>query len=279
MLKQLSFTLLLGALLSAPLQAEQTKMTSASSDFEWQLDIGNYALYTKSLLKGMDSEINGPLHLHIFVYVNYKRFFIEPGPIQKRISPVAADVAGFRLYETEQLQWALTINHYHLGFTAASSRDPMQLSIPGLEGLDDRKADFAVGIRFQHQAGASLFSVHLLKDQIAHYDFFAELYYGYRFELSNWDLYLSTELTLYRSGLINYYYGVTEAEARPDRPVYQAGSGQRLHLGAIAAYPLSKRWIFELGSGVNLYSSAFTHSPLTRSAPELVSFSSVRYVF
>ncbi|SEA23673.1 MipA/OmpV family protein [Alkalimonas amylolytica] len=251
-----------------------------NAKFEWQLDIGNYAMYSRSLLKGMDSELNGPLNLHIFIYVNYKRFFIEPGPIQKRITPVAADVMGFRLHETEQQQWAFILNHYHLGFTPAHSRDPMQIEIPSLTGLNARKTDLAVGLRFQHQQGPHLLSVSLLKDQKVHYDYFAELYYGYRLELANWDLYLSSELTLYRADLINYYYGVTEAEARPGRPFYQSShGGQRLHFGAIAAYPLSKRWIVELGSGMNWYSSAFTQSPLTRKAPELIGYTSVRYVF
>ena len=62
--------------------------------------------------------------------------------------------------------------------------------------------------------------------------------------------------------LVDYYYGVTAGEARPDRPAYEPGSGLTWSLGLLTAAPLGKRWLLFVGANIDLLPDAIQDSPI-----------------
>ena len=242
--------------------------------FEWQVELGVASYYTNSLLKGMESTYSYPVGPLLNVHLKYWRLFLEPQSyLRSKLSQ--SHIAGFKVYENSDQQLALVVDHHHLGF---GPNDPYW-RIDAHDGLNTRKDDASLGLRYQHQGANTLWSFQINQGIRAHSGTIAQLFYGYRQELRNWDLFFNIEASYFTAEVVNYYYGVSDQESRPGRPSYKASAGQRLHLGMIGAYPLTQRWYTELGTGVNFYSRAFNDSPLTRQRPEFINFATLRYVF
>ncbi|MDX3774599.1 MipA/OmpV family protein [Chromatiaceae bacterium AAb-1] len=255
-----------------PAQAEE------QATFNWQFSIGLGLSHSYNLLPALDSQQNGVPQLQLLFDFEYRNWFAETPSL--RSSQLFGDpTLGYRLNHSDKHNLAVILATYHNGFGPTISTSD-GIPVRKLEGLHNRKTDLMPGLRYQyHAADSQLLSLQLSKDIGAHHGEMLRLFYGFRFEQKNWDLYFNTELSWYSAGLVNYYYGVTSEEARPDRPAYRAGSGWRWHNGVVSVYPLTKQWVMELGTGINWYTRSFTNSPLTRNNPELVSFVLVRYVF
>ena len=65
--------------------------------------------------------------------------------------------------------------------------------------------------------------------------------YRYRFEAGPWSFSPYVSWTWQDDNLTDYYFGVSEAEARPDRPAYSAGESQWLGFGLNTAWQLTNR--------------------------------------
>lgn len=267
---------LLLLLLLASCALPATKADAADADeFNWQLAFGFGVSHGRNLIADFDNRLNGIPQLQIHFDFEYKNWFAETTGV--RSGYVFGDPAlGYRLFSGGNYNLAIIATSYHFGF----GPDNDQIRTRKLEGLDDRSNDLITGLRYQRQLDdKQLFSVQLTKDIIAHHGEILSLFYGHRFEYNNWDLYLNTELSWHSAKLVNYYYGISARESRPERPEYRAGSGWRQHYGVVGVYPLHTKWVMELGAGVNWYSRAHTNSPLTRNKPELQSFVIFRYVY
>lgn len=271
MKKQLSRLLITYFSLIMPVHA-------APADFSWQLGLGMGIGHSYNLIRDFDDEQNKKPQLQIMFVLEYKKLFMEtPGLRAGRLVDDAT--LGYRFYRDDQHEFSLIAASYHDAFgpTVGTAEG---IRTRTLEGLNDRDDDLVLGFRYQYQAtDKQLLSLNLGRDLLAHEGGVASAFYGVRFEQGNWDIYLNSELKWYSEALVDYYYGVTPAESRADRPIYKAGQGWRWHSGVVGVYPLSTRWIFETGVGGNWYSSSFSHSPLTRGNKELVSFGLVRYLF
>jgi len=68
--------------------------------------------------------------------------------------------------------------------------------------------------------------------------------YRYRFEAGPWSFSPFISWAWQSANLSNYYFGVSEAEARPDRPAYMPGETQRLGLGMNTSWHVSNRIVF-----------------------------------
>lgn len=95
-----------------------------------------------------------------------------------------------------------------------------------------------------------------------------ELLVGYRYE--RWwqgRLRLRPYATLaWRDAKLNdYYYGVRQEEATPQRPAYRAGSGFKSEIGMQAAYRLTEQWQVLAGLSVSRAPSAVRSSPVVDS--------------
>lgn len=253
-------------------------LAGEQATLNWQLGVGFGISHGRNVIPEFDSKLNGLPQVHIQFDFEYKNWFAETDGV--RSGYVFGDpTLGYRLLNSDDSNLALIAASYHYGFgPTLSSNDGLRLE--SLEGLNNRKHDLLPGVRYQRQLSDNqLFSVQLSKDIIAHHGELISLFYGYRVEYNNWDLYLNTELSWHSDKLVNYYYGVTAAESSPDRPEYQAGSGWRQHFGMVAVYPLHPKWVVELGAGLNWYSNAHRQSPLTRDDAAWQSFIIFRYVY
>lgn len=264
-------------LVSLSLLSGQTAAEDAKK-FNWQLNVVFGASHGNNLVTAFDSKVNDAPQLQIQFDFEYKNWFAETTSVRSGYV-FGNPTLGYRLLNGDNYNVAIVMASYHLGFgPTVSSRDGLRIG--SLEGLNNREHDLAPGLRYQQQLSENqLFSLQLNKDFKAHHGEMFSVFYGHRFEYSNWDLYLNTELNWHSAKLVNYYYGVTATESKPDRPVYEAGSGWRQHFGLVGVYPLHPKWVMELGSGINWYSKAHTNSPLTRDKPEWQSFVLFRYVY
>lgn len=265
--------LLLGTLINIPVFAEEE-----SAVFNWQFSIGLGISHSRNLIPVLDSQQNGIPQLQLALDFEYKNWFAETPSL--RSGQVYGDsILGYRISSSNRHNLAAIIAGYHEGFgpnRAISDGMPANRQ----EGLRNRKSDLMPGLRYQyHAADNQLFSLQFNKDIDAHHGEILKVFYGFRFEQNNWDLYFNSELTWYSAKLINYYYGVSDTEIKPGRPAYYTGSGWRWHTGLVGVYPLSTNWVAELGTGINWYTREFTDSPLTRNNPEVLSFVLFRYVF
>lgn len=271
-MKKLLSSLLIGCLLmAAPAYA-------APADFSWQLGLGLGINHSYNLIPEFDDEQNKKPQLQLLFALEYKNLFMEtPGLRAGRLVDDAT--LGYRLQRNDLHEFSLVLasNHEAFGPTVGAAEG---IRTRALEGLNDREDDLLLGFRYQYQAtDKQLLSLNWGRDLRTHEGSVASAFYGVRFEKSNWDIYLNSELKWYSASLVDYYYGVTPAESRVGRPVYRADQGWRWHSGVVGVYPLSTRWIFETGVGGNWYSNSFSRSPLTRGNKELVSFGLVRYLF
>lgn len=261
-------------------------LAEEQSAFNWQFGIGLGISHNRNLLPTMDSPRNGIPQLQLLFDFEYKNWFAETPSLRSgqlfgvRSGRLLDDFTlGYRLSNSERQNLAVIVASYHDGFgPSIASGDGIRNS--KLAGLHNRKSDLMPGLRYQlYTTDNQLLSLQLNKSVSAHHGEMLRLFYGFRFEQHNWDLYFNSELSWYSAKLVNYYYGVTAAEVRSQRPRYQSGSGWRWHNGLVGVYPLNQHWVTELGAGINWYTQAFTDSPLTRNNPEVVSFALIRYVF
>jgi outer membrane protein len=81
------------------------------------------------------------------------------------------------------------------------------------------------------------------------------------------------------SDVIDYYYGVSSKEARPDRPAYSPGSALNIEAELFVRYPLSQH--FELVGivGYTLLDSAISDSPIVDADYEMSATFGVLYTF
>ncbi len=93
-----------------------------------------------------------------------------------------------------------------------------------------------------------------------------ELRLGYGYAWRSGDLTLRPNLTLglRDAKLNNYYYGVTAAEATPNRPAYAPGAGLNTTLALDARYELTQRWRLVGRVSATVLSSKVADSPIVQ---------------
>jgi outer membrane protein len=103
--------------------------------------------------------------------------------------------------------------------------------------------------------------------------------YRYRFENGPWSISPFISWTWQDANLTNYYFGVSEAEARPDRPAYQPGESQWAGFGLNTAWHVSDRIVIFGNIGFGGSDSVVTNSPLVAEDGASSAFVGGTYLF
>ncbi|MDF1875180.1 MipA/OmpV family protein [Sulfurimonas sp. SAG-AH-194-I05] len=109
-------------------------------------------------------------------------------------------------------------------------------------GMNERKSSLEGGLALSVESGDTFFEALLLTDIIDRHDTWvlqSEL--GHEFKFSKLSIYPSVLLRYQSSAFMNYYYGVTAAEAvRRGETTYTPSAGLQVSLQTYITYPLTK---------------------------------------
>ena len=113
------------------------------------------------------------------------------------------------------------------------------------EGLEKRRQTLDAGIEFRMTKTWGELALNWLTDTLdRHNGQQAQVTYRYRFEAGRWSISPFITLTYQDKSLTDYYFGVSEAEATPERPQFSAGSSQWNTFGLNTAWHFSDRIVF-----------------------------------
>ena len=135
------------------------------------------------------------------------------------------------------------------------------------EGLEKRKQSLDAGIELgltQHWGELKLSWVTDTLDR--HNGEEVRFSYRYRFDAGPWSFSPFVSWTWQDANLGDYYFGVSAAEARPNRPAYSPGESQWVSFGLNTAWQLSNRVIFFGNVAFGGAGSEITNSPLVEEA-------------
>lgn len=113
------------------------------------------------------------------------------------------------------------------------------------EGLEERKQSLEAGIELGLKQDWGELKLDWVTDTLdRHNGQEARFSYRYRFESGPWTFSPFINWTWQDANLTDYYFGVSEAEARTDRPAYSPGEAQWLGFGLNTAWHVSNRIVF-----------------------------------
>ncbi len=153
-------------------------------------------------------------------------------------------------------------------------------SNPFYEGLEERKQSLDAGLQFsltQKWGQVSLMAVH---DTLNRHQG-SEVQTSYRFfiDAGSWSLSPYVSWTWQDDNLSEYYFGVSEEEARPDRPAYSPGDSQWLGFGINTAWHISDKIVLFANVGFAGADSGIENSPLVEEPNFSSLFVGGTYVF
>jgi outer membrane protein len=137
-------------------------------------------------------------------------------------------------------------------------------SVPSsLAGMTTRTTESEAGFSIEQRFGRGRLFLEYLRDT-SHTSGGSEVKLGLSGETGRGGLRLIPYVTV--SGrdakLNNYYYGVTAAEATPERAAYSAGGGVNASLGVNARYDLTPHWHLLAGLSATYWASEVRNSPI-----------------
>jgi outer membrane scaffolding protein for murein synthesis (MipA/OmpV family) len=268
--------LLLGSCGSQALAAEpeSSRISRWFDDFEGTVYLGVGKGFHQTLVPGLEDQLHNGLLFVLTGELKWRNFFIET-PLHRSGANFYSAAFGYRFYQQDNHSWDLIASNYNIWLP----ENKVSTATPQLSGLHIRDADSVNSLRYQYQWRQHLFGVESGVDVLSHQGIINRLSYSYLWPWRNLDIYLNAALTFESNKVVNYYYGVSEAESRPDRPVYRSGAGLKTHLGLSVLYPLAENWQLDGSMGLNLFSSQYLDSPIVTKKQEYMAILMVRYVF
>ncbi len=113
------------------------------------------------------------------------------------------------------------------------------------EGIEERKQSLDAGIELGLKQNWGELKLDWVTDTLnRHNGQEVRFSYRYRFEAGPWSISPFVSWTWQNANLSNYYFGVSQAEARPDRPAYSPGESQWLGVGLNTSWQISDRILF-----------------------------------
>ncbi len=147
-------------------------------------------------------------------------------------------------------------------------------------GIDERKQTVEGGIEFRARGGWGQVDISLLTDLLdRHGGQIGDLGYQYNFNRGRFTFSPFVGWSWQDHSVTGYYYGVSAAEAAPDRPEYTPGQAQWLYYGLNTSYWISDRIAFFANVGFGGVDTAVTDSPLVEEDTASVVFIGGTYVF
>jgi outer membrane protein len=140
-----------------------------------------------------------------------------------------------------------------------------------LSGMATRKDSLSGGPTFDMQGDWGALSVGYFSDLTgsSHGGYLDVLFDRPLLKSNGWDVSATFEVTRLDSKVVNYYFGVTPAEATASRPAYLPGATTNVTFWITGQYNLSKRYAVMFGGNITRLGSAAADSPIveTRLAP------------
>ena len=131
------------------------------------------------------------------------------------------------------------------------------------EGIEPRQQSMDGGAELRVRGGWGELKATWLTDTLnRHKGQSAELSYRYNFDYGNFTFSPFVNWEWRDDGLTNYYYGVSEAEARPGRPEYSPGSSQWLSFGLNTSYALNEHVMLFGNVGLGSIDPVVRDSPI-----------------
>jgi outer membrane protein len=157
---------------------------------------------------------------------------------------------------------------------------PYELTPDELPGLTRREqgADVGVGFVWRGEGKSAYFEAMRDATAVSHG---GELRLGYRHEFGAGRLRLRPHaMVSWRNSALNdYYYGVSPAEAAPDRPAYEPGAGGEAQVDLYAIYRVTGAWYAVGGLTLTRRSSGVRKSPIVEDRVQPGAFAGLMYDF
>lgn len=132
-----------------------------------------------------------------------------------------------------------------------------------LKSLEERDADFLVGARATGYFGDYLLQLQLQSDVSSTHDgVIASIQGGRSWQYRNWNFHSLAGLRYHSKEVVDYYLGVTPAEATATLPEFQADAGSVLTAEIGATYPISEKWVFRATAGYEHLTGGIDESPI-----------------
>ncbi|MDH4047254.1 MAG: MipA/OmpV family protein [Gammaproteobacteria bacterium] len=106
-----------------------------------------------------------------------------------------------------------------------------------------------------------------------------ELAYRYRYDAGPWSISPYISWSWQNDNLTNYYFGVSEAEARPDRPAFVPGESEWVSVGLNTSWHATDRIVFFANFGFSGTDSEVVNSPLVDKPRFSTAFVGGTYIF
>ncbi len=148
------------------------------------------------------------------------------------------------------------------------------------EGIEEREQTVDTGLQLRLMKRWGEVNLTWLTDTLdKHNGQQIQLSYRYRLEAGPWSLSPFISWSWQDDDLTNYYYGVSEDEARPDRPAYMARESQWVSFGLNSAWRLTDRVELFANFGFGGTDSSVTNSPLVAETGMATGFVGGTYIF
>jgi len=183
--------------------------------------------------------------------------------------------AGYKFYDKDGLVLAALGQPHFMGYHSSDS--------DALAGMEDRRESFDLGLKAEyHLPFAKGWSVEgkVVNDALSRYngrEATAELKKSVM--LDRVRFVFSGGIKVQSSQLTDYYYGVTSAEARADRPAYTPGCAVNPTAALTLMTGLSKEWPIVLRLGAERLDKNISKSPIVKDDYILTAFAGLARKF
>lgn len=151
---------------------------------------------------------------------------------------------------------------------------------PFYEGIEQRRQTLDGGVELRLRGKWGELNTNYLTDTLdRHTGQSAEVAYHYNFDRGTFSFSPFIGWAWNSDKLTNYYYGVSAAEARSDRPEYTPGESQWVSFGLNTAWHLTSRVTFFANVGFGSVDTAVANSPLVEEDGSGAFFAGGTYTF
>lgn len=181
--------------------------------------------------------------------------------------------AGYRFYNDQALSLSLDLRAEFQSWKPSDS--------PVLQGMNTRKVTAEGGLNARYRINNWEWRAGLWQDIFGrHKGWQGELALAYNHRINHrWLIIPRIEILTVSSKKADYYFGVREEEALPQRPQYSVGSTYSLALAASLRYQINYRWNAYADIGAAYLSSDIRNSPIVdrRWLPRIITGLSYRW--
>lgn len=132
-----------------------------------------------------------------------------------------------------------------------------------LNGMEDRKGSLWVGPQVTWRSDVGNLSAEWLGDAMGNSKGQQmKLQFDHNFRVGGLSIRPRVGVTWLSDNYVDYYYGVTEAEATATRPAYAGQASTNPEVGVRVAYPLAPNQVISIDGSVSRFGSGITNSPL-----------------